>query len=133
MTSGIEVDSRADAGDPRGLAFAVPESALAALGGVADVHLMTVRPGAVRGNHSHVLKREVLVVLHQDEWELYWSDPGGTPQCRTFRGAGGVSVTVQPGVAHAIRNTGTADLTVASLSPSPFDAHSPDSVAARLT
>jgi oxalate decarboxylase/phosphoglucose isomerase-like protein (cupin superfamily) len=132
MTSGIEVDSREDAGDPRGLAFAVPENALAALGGVADVHLMTVRPGAVRGNHFHARKREVLVVLHQDEWELHWSEPGGAPQCRTFRGTGGVSLTVQPGVAHAIRNTGTADLTVAGLSPLPFDADNPDSVTVLL-
>ncbi len=132
MTSGIEVTSRTDAGDPRGLAFAVPSDALAALGGVADVHIMTVRPGAVRGNHFHARKREVLVVLHEDEWELHWSDPGGKPQSRVFRGAGGVSLTVQPGVAHAIRNTGTADLTVAGLSPVPFDPADPDAVAVPL-
>lgn len=133
MTSGIEVNSQADAGDQRGLAFAVPEKAHAALGGVGDVHLMTVRPGAVRGNHFHERKCEVLVVLHQDEWELHWSDPGGAPQRQTFRGAGGVSLTVQPGVAHAIRNTGAADLVVAGLSPLPFDADNPDSVAVQLT
>lgn len=132
MTSGIEVTSQADAGDPRGLAFAVPAHALAALGGVKDAHLMTVRPGAVRGNHSHTHKREVIVVLHREEWELHWSDPGGTPQCRTFRGAGGVSLTVQPGVAHAIRNTGTVDLVVTSLSPSPYDAENPDAVTVPL-
>lgn len=133
MTSGIEVTCRADAGDPRGLAFAVPGNALATLGGVADVHLMTVRPGAVRGNHFHARKREVLVVLHEDEWEFHWRDPGGTPQKQLFRGVGGVSLTVHVGVAHAIRNTGTADLIVAGLSPIPFDAADPDAEAATLT
>jgi mannose-6-phosphate isomerase-like protein (cupin superfamily) len=133
MTSGIDIICRADAGDLRGLAFAVPGDALAALGGVADVHLMTVRPGAVRGNHVHARKREILVVLHEDEWELHWRDPGGEPQHRAFRGTGGVSVTVHAGVAHAIRNTGTADLVVAGLSPVPFDPDDPDAEAAPLT
>lgn len=133
MASGIEVISRADAGDPRGLAFAVPENALAALGGVADVHLMTVRPGAVRGNHFHAHKREVLVVLHEDEWELHWSDPGGTPRSQVFQGAGGVSLSVQPRVAHAIRNIGKVDLTVVALSSVPHDPADPDSVAVPLT
>ncbi|HEX5200769.1 hypothetical protein ACFQS1_34605 [Paractinoplanes rhizophilus] len=133
MTSGIEVDSQADAGDPRGPAFAVPKTALAALGGVEDVHLMTVRPGAVRGNHFHPRKREVLVVLHEDDWELHWSEPDGAPRSRTFRGAGGVSLTILPGVAHAIRNTGKVNLTVAGLSSLPFDPDDPDSVAVPLT
>jgi uncharacterized RmlC-like cupin family protein len=133
MASGIEVTCLADPGDPRGLAFAVPTKVLAVLGGVADMHLMTVRPGAVRGNHLHVRKREVLVVLHADEWELHWMDPGGGPQVRLFRGAGGATLTVHPGVPHAIRNTGTADLIVAGLAPVPFDAANPDAEAVTLT
>lgn len=129
----IDVRTAPDAGDPRGLAFTVSPQALAAIGGVADVHLMTVRPGSVRGNHLHARKREVLVVLHRDDWELHWEDSAGVRRCRVFAGSGGVTLTVQPSVPHAIRNTGTADLIVAGLSPVPFDPADPDNVEVLLT
>lgn len=132
-TPDIAVRTAPAEGDPRGLAFTVSPQTLADLGGVADMHLTTVRPGAVRGNHLHARKREVLVVLHRDEWELHWEDSAKVRQRRVFGGGGGVTLTVQPSIPHAIRNTGTEDLIVAGLSPVPFDPAEPDNVAVPLT
>lgn len=133
MTPGFAITVEADAGDPRGLAHSVSPKALADLGGVADVHLMTVVPGAVRGNHAHARKWEILSALHTDEWELHWCEPGGTPQHRTFSGRGSVTVMVPPLVAHAVRNTGAAVLTLTALSPVAYDVDDPDNIPASLT
>jgi len=76
-------------------------------------HAVTIRPGAVRGNHFHLRGRKMLIVLHTDRWTLAWDEGEGTAvQSRAFEGAGAVHVEVDPFHAHALRNDGAADLHV---------------------
>lgn len=83
---------------------------------VGECHLATVRPGAVRGNHYHPRRREVLAVLYSDRWTLLWDDGEGTPvQSRTFEGSGAVLMDADPLCAHAVRNDGAADLQLFAL------------------
>lgn len=83
---------------------------------VAECHVATVRPGAIRGNHFHTRRREVLVVLYADRWTLLWDEGEGTPvHSRAFDGAGAVVMEADPHCAHAVRNDGARDLHLVSL------------------
>ena len=88
-----------DSGDVRGSSFSVPAELFARPFPVADMHVATIEPGAVRGNHYHALRREVLVITAVDRWSLHWDEGAGTPaRQREFSGPGAVLVTVPDGV-----------------------------------
>jgi predicted RNase H-like nuclease len=98
--------------DARGSSFGVELP----FGNVAECHVATVRPGAIRGNHFHTRRREVLVVMYADRWTLLWDDGEGTPvQSRAFEGSGAVVMEADPLCAHAVRNDGARDLHIISL------------------
>lgn len=91
-----------------------------------NVHIVITRPGGVRGNHFHQTATEVLVACG--------------PALIRFRAADGSLRDVElpegevrrfdipPGVAHAIRNTGTRDLVLVSFSDRSHDPQNPDVV-----
>jgi dTDP-4-dehydrorhamnose 3,5-epimerase-like enzyme len=94
---------------------------------VEDIHVMTLEPGFVRGNHFHQEKREILIVEHRGEWALHWDDgPEGEPQERRFEQGGAVAVLVPPGSAHAIENRGGGTMRVISISDRPYTPAAPD-------
>lgn len=115
-----------DRDDGRGFAFYLPAEALEWLGRVAEVHLVAARPGAVRGNHLHRRRREVIVVQATGPWELAWRPPGGDTARRTFRDPGAVLLAVEPEVPHAIKNLGHDDLVIVSCSSGRHDPDDPD-------
>lgn len=121
-----------DRNDGRGSAFYLPDEALRWLGGVEEMHLVTIRPGAIRGNHVHHRRREVIVVRSEGPWELAWrvageeGEGGGEVETQRFEGAQGVLLCVEPGVAHALKNLGDEELLVASCSSGRFDPGAPD-------
>lgn len=126
----VELD---DHDDGRGAAFYPPHDALEWLGQVAEVHLVTARRGAVRGNHVHDRRRELILVRGAGgPWELAWQPPGGDVARRTFRAAGAVLLAVEPGVPHAIRNLADEELVIVSCSAGRYDPDDPDTRPVRL-
>lgn len=124
-----------DGGDARGSSFTLPATWLAAEGrGQVDVHVTTLVPGAVRGNHFHVRRRELLLVVHQESWSAHWDEAGdGTPvHSRTFGGQGAVLVEVPRLVSHAVRNDGSLPLQITGFSEGSYDPASPDAFPRRL-
>jgi dTDP-4-dehydrorhamnose 3,5-epimerase-like enzyme len=116
-----------DTGDARGRSFSIGGQLVAGLGSVEDAHLATVVPGAIRGNHYHVVRREALLVLYTDAWVLHWDRGEGTAaERREFCGAGAALVDVDPLCAHAIENTGARELVILGCSNGPFDEAKPD-------
>jgi predicted RNase H-like nuclease len=96
---------------------------------VGDCHVATIRPGAIRGNHFHTERREVLVVMYASRWTLLWDEGEGTPvQSRAYEGAGAVVMEADPLCAHAVRNDGAHDLHIISLG----DARTTDTFPRRL-
>lgn len=122
----LSVERLEDRGDGRGGAFYLPADALEWLGPVGEVHLVEARPGAVRGNHLHRRRREVIVVRATGPWELAWRPPGGDTARRTFREAGAWLLAVEPETPHAIRNLGEVDLVILSCSSGHHDPDDPD-------
>jgi hypothetical protein len=83
---------------------------------VAECHVATIRPGAIRGNHFHLQRSEVLVIMYTDRWTLLWDEGEGTPvQQRAYEGSGAVVLEASPRTAHAVRNDGAHDLQIISL------------------
>jgi dTDP-4-dehydrorhamnose 3,5-epimerase-like enzyme len=122
----IGTDSLGD--DVRGFSFGPPAALFSQLGDVRDLHVMTIRPGRVRGNHYHVAKDEMFLVLHQDAWSLHWSAADGPTNSRAFAGSGGVTIVMPRMLGHAIRNDGAEDLFVVGASTMAFDPVDPDAI-----
>jgi dTDP-4-dehydrorhamnose 3,5-epimerase-like enzyme len=112
----------ADLPDARGSNWSVPESLLPAGYTIRDVHVMTVVPGAVRGDHYHRNKHEIFLVRYLDTWILHWDDGS-----REFNGQGCAIVLVPPLLSHALHNLGQEPLHVVALSDAPYDPDRPDS------
>jgi len=85
------------------------------------VHLAATKPGAVRGNHYHLRRREAIVVLPGTKWSLHWDEGDEVAQHRNFNGAQAVIVLVSPGASHAVRNDDERDLWLVAISSEPYD------------
>jgi dTDP-4-dehydrorhamnose 3,5-epimerase-like enzyme len=120
--AGLTVEVLPPGGDGRGRSFSVSPAALAFLGEIRDVHLTTLVPGAIRGNHYHQRRREALLVLHASDWELLWDAGEGTAtRIRRFAGGGAEVVSIHPGCAHAVRNCGTVEMLVFGMSSAAYE------------
>jgi hypothetical protein len=79
-------------------------------------------PGAVRGNHSHLRRREAIVLLPGVNWSLHWDEgEGSAPQPRACAGSLAVILLVSPGASHAVRNDGDSALWPAAISSETYD------------
>ena len=122
MTQKIRIIELDSAGDARGYSFTAPPEALDFVGRVADMHLAATAPGAIRGNHYHLRRREAIVILPGPPWSLHWDEGEHVPaQHREFNGSGAVLVLVSPGASHAVRNDGESPLWLVACSSEPYD------------
>lgn len=116
-----------DQGDDRGSSFAPPIESIAFLTAVRNIHLTTLKPGYVRGNHYHARQREIIVVIHSDTWQFCWDTGVDTPrQTRRFSGCGAILLHIEPFASHSIENTGSRDLTILACSEQPYDPQDAD-------
>lgn len=88
-------------GDERGWGARPFDAAGPPLSGVGGVHLVSLEPGAVRGNHRHPGTREWLL-LFGGPVTLAWRSGAGEGR-RRFPGVGPVLVEVEADVHHAVR------------------------------
>jgi len=122
IVSKIRIEELTSHGDGRGPSYSIPEPALQHLGRVANVHFGLSKPGAVRGNHYHLRRREALVVFPGQQWSLHWDEgDGSAPHLRSFDGTRAVLVLLEPGASHAVRNDGHQPLWVMACSSEPYD------------
>ena len=118
----IQISELGNNGDARGFSFTTPTEALDFVEPVADIHLACTAPGAIRGNHYHLRRREAIVLLPGTAWSLHWDEGEGMPaQHRSFAGNSAVLVLVSPGASHAVRNDGDAPLWLMACSSQPYD------------
>ena len=123
-----------DSGDDRGSSFPVPDGWLAAPFPVQDAHLSTLMPGKVRGDHFHVVRHEILMVMSTDRWSLHWDSGDGTRiDVRVFEGPSAVVIQVPPHASHAVRNDGNAPLQILGLTDGPYDPAAPDAYPRKVT
>jgi dTDP-4-dehydrorhamnose 3,5-epimerase-like enzyme len=122
MASKIEIKSLENLGDGRGYSFTAPAEALAFVGVIKDAHFSSMVPGAVRGNHFHLRRREAIVVLHDGPWSFHWDEGDeATSQHQEFSGCGAQLILVSPGASHAVKNNGARELRLVAFSSEPYD------------
>lgn len=110
MTAKVQIAELTNHGDARGFSFTAPAEALAFVGRMSDVHVASTKPGAVRGNHYHLRRREAIVVMPGAKWSFHWDEgQNSVAQHREFDGRSGVLVLISPGASHAVRNEGDGD------------------------
>jgi dTDP-4-dehydrorhamnose 3,5-epimerase-like enzyme len=118
----VRISELPDSGDHRGMSFTAPEAAVAFLGRVLDMHMASTGPGAVRGNHFHLRRREAIVVLPGAAWSFHWDESGDSAaQHRQFDGSKAVLILVSPGASHAVRNDGEGILWLVAFSSESYD------------
>lgn len=109
-------------GDIRGFSFTAPREALGYVGRIADFHLASINPGAIRGNHYHLKTRMAIVILPGSKWSFHWDEGESTqPQQRIFDGSRTILILVAPGASHALRNDGPTTLWMLAISSEPYD------------
>jgi len=122
MNTKVQLTQLNNNGDARGFSFMAPAEALAFVGRMADVHLASMKPGAVRGNHYHLRRREAIVVLPGARWSFHWDEGDGSPaQHREFDGGRAVLVLVPPDASHAVRNDVDGTLWWVAISSETYD------------
>jgi dTDP-4-dehydrorhamnose 3,5-epimerase-like enzyme len=122
MASKVEFTELPNRGDACGFVFSPPQKAFDFIGQVIEMHLASVMPGAVRGNHYHPHKREAIVFLPGSIWSFHWDEGEGTPvQRHSFDGAAAVLVLISAGCSHALHNDGAGILWFTALSREAYD------------
>lgn len=122
-----------DSADVRGSSFTPSILWQRLLSNNMDIHLMTLRPGFVRGNHYHRNRFEVLLMVYADAWSLHWDSGPETPtEHHSFSGSGAVMVEIEPLASHAIRNDGACDLQIIGLANIAYEPSSPDAYPRRV-
>ncbi len=118
-----------DQGDTRGSAFPLPNGFIDFVSPQADFSIMTIKPRCIRGNHYHVHSREILVIIHNDDWSLHWDTGPGTPkQSQKFIGCGAEMIEIDRPSAHALRNDGENNLYMFHIRDKSPDPAKPDVV-----
>jgi dTDP-4-dehydrorhamnose 3,5-epimerase-like enzyme len=129
----VTINVLSDSGDARGASYPLPGSWLGRIGPVKDVHISTLVPGGIRGNHFHVARRELLVVLYEGPWSLHWDRGEDTEvESRGFDGAGAVLIAVPPLAAHAVRNDSEELVRIVGLTDGEYDPAAPDAYPRRV-
>jgi dTDP-4-dehydrorhamnose 3,5-epimerase-like enzyme len=122
MTQMITFLDIPDRGDVRGRSFSIPESVFSFLGKLLDIHIASIMPGAVRGNHFHLRHKEVLIVTYVEDWVARWDEGEGTNvQKLKFSGSGTKAILIEPLCSHAIQNIGARDMFLIALSSELYD------------
>jgi len=120
MSDGFEIVALPDRDDGRGAAFYFDDDTVRWLDGLAEVHVVGIAPGKVRGNHRHRARREVVFVHYRGAVEIAWQCPGGGVERRRFEGHGAFLARIEPRTLHALRNAGEGAVEVVSLSNGHF-------------
>jgi len=128
-TSSVLIQPLNNFGDTRGDMFRLDDASLSFVHDLHDVHFGTILPGATRGNHYHLSRKEVLILTYIDGCTVAWQEAGSQETIqKAFEGSGTVSFGFDAGVTHAIKNTGTQPMSLIALSDGKPNAEQPDTV-----
>lgn len=119
----IPLEILASSGDDRGASFSIVSKHLSTLLAVQDVHIASIQPGKIRGNHFHRVKTEIIAVIFSDKWSVHWDTGIETATHSEEYDGVGVALVMPPKLwSHAIRNDGANDLWIVAISEVPYSA-----------
>lgn len=116
-------------GDSRGDSFKIPQEAFRFLNVVEDTHIATILPNSIRGNHYHIGRRELILVLYNDSWVLAWDDKDGSGiHNKGFKGKGALIIEIEEHISHAIKNTGNSSIVIIAFANKKYNPQNSDTV-----
>ena len=95
------------------------------LGGYGNVHVVYSMPGAIRGNHYHIVGTEICGITGPAQ--VCYREAGQVVTQRVPEGEIW-QFTFPPGVSHAFRNEGTQPMILAAFNTEAHDPNKPDAV-----
>ena len=98
--------------DDRGVVvWPVPELLLRS-GDVSNLHVPSIKPGAVRGNHYHAQGTEYLIVLCGPCKASFFDRQTGESWEAVLTDNLPLLIEIPPNIVHAFKNTGTQDIMI---------------------
>lgn len=93
--------------DARGVVFEPLTATMLSSKKIRNVHVATMRPAVVRGNHRHMAATEQ--IIFSGPIRLVLQNAKGVQEQHEFSEDECVRVTIAPGIAHALVNIGERD------------------------
>jgi len=122
MERPVKIQQLDNPSDLRGWTFRIPEEALELLGEIHEMHMASIMPGCIRGNHMQLGRKEILFLHFETECQVAWAFRNSDQiHIQTFDGPGGVMVQIVPEIVHAIKNTGSEPAVLLACSDGAFD------------
>ena len=123
--TGVRIVHHSSRRDARGRSVAFGDLPFRHLRAPRELHAATLVRDAVRGNHLHRERTEILVLCAAGPWSLHWDDDaeGAVYRCE-FPGDAITLVEVSPGCSHAVVNHSDEELVLFAASS---DAYVPGS------
>lgn len=94
------------------------------------IHVASVEPGAVRGNHYHKNTNEFLLVFG-GEYDFYYNVEQEVHR-RHFNDSQLFGIKINTGITHSIKNVGDNTLYVMAYYDRPYNRKNPDTVSNKL-
>lgn len=123
MVTSVKMDDLPVHADERGMVFEPVGSGV--LSAQRNVHVVTSRPGAIRGNHYHLQGTETIAVSGP---ALVRIKQDGDSQDIPVADGKIIRFTFPPGVPHAIKNTGDGLNILVAFNTVEHDPEQPDTV-----
>ncbi len=99
---------------------------------VCDVHMVSIKPGGIRGNHYHVYKTENILVIGSACRVIVVDNCTKKKEETTIGNTGNILLVIPPDVTHAIENIGNDVAYLLCFSNVKEDLESQDIVKKRL-
>ena len=127
MDKSIILDTQSQS-DERGWVNEPIENKDLAAGKIRNVHIASILPGAVRGNHFHMRKTEFALIMGNGcQFNTIDNETSKKEQIITD-GSKPVIVRIPQKISHAFKNIGNSVVYLLCYSDQPFDPKNPDLV-----
>ena len=95
-------------------------------GYVKNIHIVSLEPGTIRGNHYHLIRTEFTLIMGNNCQFMAIDNDMGTEKCLITDGSKPVLVRIPPKTSHAFKNIGNFTIYLLCYSGQKFDPAEPD-------
>ena len=97
---------------------------------IENIHIASIKPGEIRGNHWHKKQKEWILVFG-GKGIFSWKEDGGIRKQKIEFGSQFL-FEVEPGCSHAMKNIDDKDIYLCAFTDSKYNFQNPDSVLEKI-
>jgi dTDP-4-dehydrorhamnose 3,5-epimerase-like enzyme len=95
-------------------------------GAFANIHMVSMEPGSIRGNHKHIIQTEQVLIVGGPVLFVALGEAAGERFEKIFQPGEQLLIAIAPGVAHVFHNIGSVTTYLLCASDLAFDPSNPD-------